>query len=88
MEKCKFLKIGNHKACENQSTKNSDFCARHNYVMKTSKAKPCQKCGLGTFAKYQVCTGCGAANVRTLKRYYGIKDYNAEACRMRQIVIS
>ena len=86
---CKFLKIGDHSTCKNKTTKNSDYCAPHNYLIKKSKARPCLKCNKGTSTKHQICIKCGGASVRVLRRYYEIdREYRLESYRLRQIPIN
>ena len=80
---CIFLMVGD-KHCKLGATKNSKQCKTHNYYVKKSKVSPCKECGKGTFAKYQVCFGCGAHKIR-LKKWY---DYIVECRKFRRIDIS
>jgi hypothetical protein len=81
MEYCTFLRIGDNEPCHRNHTKNSKYCKYHNYLIKTSKTKPCTRCGRGTKAKYQICIRCGSQD------YYNktIKTYKSECNRFRKI---
>jgi hypothetical protein len=88
--KCSFLKINaSEPHCKNKPTKNSDYCALHNYVMKNRKVRiPCLGCGKGTVAKYHMCMSCGANKIRLRHRYLDIDQlYKLECYRLRQIKI-
>ena len=83
---CEFLKVGDHEPCHSKSTRNSPYCKLHNYLMKTSKVKSCIVCGKGTYAKYQVCVGCGAHKIRLKHRYAEVvKPFIVETQRLRNI---
>ena len=84
---CGFLRVGDNEPCHLQPTKNSKYCALHNFLIKNSQVKPCLRCGKGTWSKLQICNPCGANKIRVNKRYHTvIKRCNAECHRLGKIV--
>ena len=50
---CAFMKVGNNEPCRAKPTKNSKYCAMHNFLIKNSKVKACIRCGKGTSSNYK-----------------------------------
>ena len=41
---CAFLRVGDNEPCHSKPTKKSIYCKMHNFLIKTSKVKPCLQC--------------------------------------------